>query len=522
MFQSYFRKKNFRKIHFQLKGAKKLRDRKDPYFVLNTVCDLTDVPLDLEKYDFPKILVGSHSEYAEITLRQVFLLRFKEICTPIIQSIGGGNRVAIPLPFTWVKHLVANGIDCSMTFCRVLLFGFALKKIVFSIIKFLYLAFQIKNPKYPGCSYNVFMGLGENNLPEYEKGKITRDIITWYKESVIKNPKKSKIWAQVKVSNEYAPPEYLIVSLNYFPRLSSFSAYLNFCAVSLFGIIVSIIGVIRGRWWYGLIIDETIKLNYVKNLQRKHLADEYFFNNSQWYYKPLWTYEVENRKSLITQIYYSTNNDNYVYDEYKFNGFPGYQIMQWKRFVVWDKKHENFLKQYCPNSKYIKVGYVDFTGISENFSIGHRFNTLSLFDIDPLRQTGCTKHGMAIPYYLTEELNIKFLQDIKEVCMEFKWIIYWKRKRTNNLTSKKVRQKQSQLVDKNLIEIDPNISASYLVEISDAVISMPFSSPSVIAKFKKVPCSFYDASGILVNSIQSRGIPLLKNKLELREWFKSL
>ena len=523
MFQSYLRKKHFRKMLSQLQGAKKLRDRKDPFFVLNTVCDLTNVPLDLRNYDFPKILVGSHAENAEIILRQAFLLKFKKTCTAIIQSIGNGKRVATPIPCTWTNHLLINGIDCSKSLCQVLLFLSAFKKIVSTMIKFLQLAVQIKNPKYPGYPYDVFMGLKEENLPGYEKGKTTRDIITWYKESVIKNPKKSKIWAQAKVTNEYEPPEDLIVSLKYFPKLNSFSSYLNFCAVSLLGFFVSIIGVISGRWWYGFIIDETINLNYVKNLQRKHLADEYFFNNSSWYYKPMWTYEVENQNSLITQIFYSTNNENYVYDEYKFNGFPGLQIMKWKRFVVWDEKHENFLKQFCPKSKYIKVGYVDITGISENFFIGNRFKILSLFDITPLRQTAFTEFGMAIPHYLTEDLNIKFLQDIKDVCREFKWVIYWKRKRIvgNHFISKKIKQKQSQLVDKTLIEIDPNIAASYLVEISDAVISMPFSSPSVIAKFKKVPCSFYDASGSLL-STNSRRIPLLKNQMELRKWLESL
>ena len=38
---------------------------------------------------------------------------------------------------------------------------------------------------------------------------------------------------------------------------------------------------------------------------------------------------------------------------------------------------------------------------------------------------------------------------------------------------------------------------------------MPFSSPSVIAKFKDVPCIFYDASGCVRNK-SSHGIPLLR------------
>ena len=59
------------------------------------------------------------------------------------------------------------------------------------------------------------------------------------------------------------------------------------------------------------------------------------------------------------------------------------------------------------------------------------------------------------------------------------------------------------------------------MEASDAVIAMPFTSPAVIAKFKDVPCIFYDASGCVRNE-RSHGIPLLRSKAELKVWFESL
>jgi polysaccharide biosynthesis PFTS motif protein len=59
------------------------------------------------------------------------------------------------------------------------------------------------------------------------------------------------------------------------------------------------------------------------------------------------------------------------------------------------------------------------------------------------------------------------------------------------------------------------------MENSDAVISMPFSSPSLTAKVKGVPSIYYDRSG-LVRSIESHGIPVLKNEEELKKWFESL
>ena len=104
-----------------------------------------------------------------------------------------------------------------------------------------------------------------------------------------------------------------------------------------------------------------------------------------------------------------------------------------------------------------------------------------------------------------------------------KWIILWKPKRIVLKThvSETFKRKQLKLVDGNLIRVDPGIAASSLVEASDAVISMPFSSPAVIAKFKDVPCIFYDASGRVRNQ-KSNGIPLLRSKAELKKWFESL
>ena len=49
----------------------------------------------------------------------------------------------------------------------------------------------------------------------------------------------------------------------------------------------------------------------------------------------------------------------------------------------------------------------------------------------------------------------------------------------------------------------------------------PFSSPAVIAKFKDVPCIFYDAAECVRNQ-SSHGIPLLRSKGELKEWFTLL
>ena len=114
------------------------------------------------------------------------LLKQKQISSAIMQSIGSGKPVAIPIPPTWVEHLVTNGVDCSPFLCRVRLYLSAFNNLAISMAKFLYLAVQVNTPKYPSCRYVVFLNLQQNNLPGYDGGKKTRDIIKWYKKSIIR------------------------------------------------------------------------------------------------------------------------------------------------------------------------------------------------------------------------------------------------------------------------------------------------------------------------------------------------
>ena len=88
-------------------------------------------------------------------------------------------------------------------------------------------------------------------------------------------------------------------------------------------------------------------------------------------------------------------------------------------------------------------------------------------------------------------------------------------------SSKNFKEKQNNLLFGSIIRIDPNISAKSLVKASDAVISMPFTSTSLIAKYLGVPSIYYDASGKIQQNT-SHNISVLKNSYELLKWKLSL
>ena len=199
--------------------------------------------------------------------------------------------------------------------------------------------------------------------------------------------------------------------------------------------------------------------------------------------------------------------------------------MTWNNFIVWDQQQEDYLKQFCPNAVFTQTGYIDISGIEYIPQSNPRVKRLAVFDVTPTRPTTNSRLGFAMPRYYSEELILTFLQDIIEAFNHSKWEIMWKRKRIvdKNFISEAFNQKQFNLVRNKINIIDPNVAARSLVEASDAVISMPFSTPSLIAKVKGIPSVYYDTSGPRqVRNTESHGIPVLKSKVELNKWFKSL
>ena len=439
-----------------------------------------------------------------------------------MRSIGSGKPISTALPPIWIDHLVSNGVECNRFQCMALLYLTAIRQMAIGVVKYLFLAVQIKNPKYPNCPYVVFLNLNQKNMPIFGEKK-SYNIISWYKESKIRKSYINKIWAQAKVNSEYTAPDDLIVSHFFFPRFSRFRDCLNYYFKTILALFTATIGVLSGKWWYGFNFSEAIYLHYATLLNREILAEEYFFHASSWYHKPMWTYEIEKKSSLITQYHYSTNTIEIDYTDHKSSNLWKLTKL-WDRYIVWDKEQENYFKQFCPNASFTIVNYIDFSGSSLNFSPKGK-KILSVFDVTPFRESFFTSLGHSISPYYSDELFITFFEDIIGVFGNGSWEILWKPKRTflipSNYISKKYQRNKSNFAEKYLTQVDPDIAARSLIEVSDAVISMPFSSPAIIAKIKGIPSIYYDASGLVRNK-EHHGLPLLKSKNKLEEWAQSL
>jgi len=75
----------------------------------------------------------------------------------------------------------------------------------------------------------------------------------------------------------------------------------------------------------------------------------------------------------------------------------------------------------------------------------------------------------------------------------------------------------------NYLKIDPDTSASALIEQCQTVISTPFTSTDLIGRELCKPSVYYDPHGVCEeDDWAAHGIPILSGKDELKEWLSSL
>jgi polysaccharide biosynthesis PFTS motif protein len=520
--KKFLRKQFFKKKLSLLRGAKILRNQNTPFLVVNSISLFTKTSLNLDSSQFPKSLVGDHSSKAEILLRQVLLKKYTPICISIMQSIGSSKPLVSALPATWLNVLVQNGVACSHFLCKKKLLLSSFVQVGFGIYQFLYLAQIYLTSNNVNKPYVMFMGLSKECLPT-QNARNQHNIISWYKNSEIKIHDVNEIWAEVRGNKNSRLSTDIFIQNNIFPGLLNMSDYLKYVFKIIIAFNVAIFGILRGRWWYGFLFAESIKLHYVKLLKRELLAEEYFFSNSQWFYKPLWAYEAERKGARVSLYYYSINVETFQNNKHVLSETYGVKSMTWNRFIVWDEAQSDYLKQYSPDAKYIIAGSIDFSDSTEILDLNNKNYNIAVFDVYAIRPTCYTGLGMAaVAYYSTKVLS-DFLTDIGSIIEYGNIELLYKQKRVaKRVTVSPAAMKQKNTIIKKYYNyIDPDISAKYLINNSDAVISMPFTATAIIGKELGIPSIYYDASGVLEQTIH-HGIPVLKNKDELYRWCVSL
>jgi polysaccharide biosynthesis PFTS motif protein len=531
--------RNRRRLLSIMRGYRRLKETNQLGKIAEVRDALTNCRLGIDDARVSTLIFGAGATSAELILRQYLLSRAVgggaggvALNKRFLHSIGRPEAtVAYHLPPEWRKVLVERGV-------RVDEFRSALAWNAFIFLCFCYGVWSVgKNslacvrefgrPLSPSLGRSAFFaGLSAKNLPQPGQDGRSHDIVTWYHQWSGRVDELDSICHDVQNATPGSVGGIPVLSvpsaIPAFRRLRPLIRYLGWGAAAS---VLALIDLFRGRWWHPLLLRQAAVAGMVRIHEADALAREYLFHNGDWAYRPLWTYEAEKKGARITFYFYSTNCEEFKRPE----GYPvqghSWQAMSWPHYLVWDEYQADFVRRSVGNDPNISVvGPIWFqtTGLEmPELPLG----CVAVFDVQPFRASWYQVLGAPSEYFTPRTAN-RFLQDIHLVVRDRAGTMALKRKRhiakhLGRLVHVEYRVLIETLKEqKEVVILDPDLSAFRVIENCAAVISMPFTSTALLGRELGKPSIFYDPIGVVEKDDRAaHGIPIVSGIAELREWF---
>lgn len=517
-----------------MRGYNLLKKNDDLALLIRLKEELTNFSFQSITESSSNLFFGSANSIGDKIIKQYLLSRIGDynLNFELLRNLGTKNSsFSYPFPNDWLRVVEKYGFKINYTKSFFLWKTFLLKRIFFGGFRFLNeirlsIIEILSTRRQSQSSYVYFDTLVSGNIPKNNSSSKSYDIISWFLEWEGRNHEILEICHSVKdVDKIFKKSSQLI---RYLPRvIPPINRPFQLINYTLWGVkvtILALIELIRGNWWNCLIFPETIYAGLVKRQSIGSLAKEYYFHNSSWLYRPLWTYEAEQSGSKFLFYFYSTNIESFkLKDGYGIQA-NSWQLLTWNNFLVWDNYQKEFIERYTKNiNKVLVVGPIWFM---ENINEDILFNpnNIAVFDVQPQRDFLYQKLAIESEYYIPSVAN-QFLLDISKVLSEIEVKFIFKRKRN---IGNKVHIEYKSFVDKLsmeglLLEINPDISAYKIIKNCKAIISMPFTSTAIIGKELGKKSIYYDPSGIIQKDDRAaHGIPVVTGIEELKNWFETL
>lgn len=373
-------------------------------------------------------------------------------------------------------------------------------------------------------AYAYFADLVDTNLPNEKDNVPSHDIVSWY----IDWPERSRTIscirhsaaggggvAQAGCTVQYQPAPLL--------PLPSMRHVLRFVFWFLCAAFVSAVDLFRGRWWHSVLLNQAAGAAQANLLPIEKLAQEYWFHNSNWIYRPIWTYEVERRGCKVCFYFYSTNAETFKQVSGYTAPYYGYEAMSWPRYLVWDTYQAEFVRRVAAaDAKIDVVGPIWFQ--SNCASLGHIDDcSIALFDVTPTRTSWYRILALGTEFYVPETVN-PFLDHVCAAAERFRSQVLWKRKRDIGRTAHpRYRVCAEKLGEsKWVVQVDPGMSAIRVIEKAAVTISLPFTSTALLARQMGKPSAYYDPTGtVQLDDRAAHGIPVLSGPEALEAWLRA-
>ncbi len=489
---------------------------------------LTVTPLGLAPGHLSPLLFGGALESGELAVRQYLLLRIGglDLNGALLIALAMPEKgVVFPLPKPWRRTIEEHGFKVNHWLSAVLWAGYVLILFCYGCLRIAQIfldGFRHKTDAYmPDEQHVYFADLSASNLPQNRETIVGHDIISWYLQWDYRKTDITGIRHNVRGGEPFQKNDVWIrAQSGPLPSLSGLNEVARYLAWSMKAMITSLFDMFRFRWWHALLLNQAALVAQARVARTEKLACEYFFHNSAWIYRPLWTYELE-RHGIRTWLYfYSTNIEGFKKEAGYSHVAYGYEAMSWPRYIVWDAWQKDFIERVAlGNPEVIEAGEVWFSDNDQAVPNGDG-HVVGVFDITPHRTSLYITLGLEIELYVSDVVN-RFLDDILSCSAEHGYRAAWKRKRNVGKLVHPIHREYIKTIANldALMMIDPDISAFRLIDACEIVVSMPFTSTALIARNRGKPSAYYDPTGLIQKDDHAaHGIPVLTGKDELRAW----
>lgn len=438
-------------------------------------------------------------------------------------KLCSSEKIILNAPEIFLINLKKKGYKINFFFSKFLFAINILKKIFIFLAKYFLILINSLILKNNFINNSIFFfSVTNEGLPDSNKQKVKNNcFINWYltkykinhKYVYILTSKNKKNYKKYYFINNFRP------SLNYnefkkfnFEILSFLSnVFKNFKKIKIESLIF---------------FDEYIDYLLINSCQKKNLPKKIIFNNSSTLKRPIWTESYLKKKLTVEFVWYSTNNGIHQLNQKK--SF-WQSLINWPVYVIWDKYHLEILKKIdCQNFKYKIAGNINYKDISKNFNLNKKSKKIiSIFDFFAF-DDGDPRKDLDTFFYPHDYYNNRLIDDFYNSIIKLsklKDTIFIIKNKKRDIRNKYFIENYKFLFDNKdkFIFADISLDPAKIIKKSDYCISLPFTSPAIVAKNLNVPSIYYDPSKkIKNNKYWTHGVPLVKSFSKIKKDIENL
>lgn len=459
--------------------------------------------------------------FVNVFLSKIGISKLRNIL--IAYNSSSAEKVSYAMPEEWIKIFLEEGYRVNIFISKLKFLNLILKHLligIYTIIKINFLIL-INFFKDDLINFSYFNNCSIYHFPREGEGS-KYNLFNFCKKNFLKNNIVNFLYSSNnKIKEEFHYNKYRFNCSNYpFEIKLNLKEYFFFLYKILIILFFTILSIIAGYWWNVVMLAEQ-PLKLLAEIKKiKNLPKDIIFNLSDLYYRPLWTYSLENRGSRVFMIWYSTNNQANYKKKINEKFFYDWFNINWPINVVWNHKQKIWLEDYigAQKTKIIYFGHVWLNDCKMTLEFPKNQKYLSVFTVSPYRLTRFSMSNEDEFELLKCENSINFLKDIIDLSKKKNFRIILKNKR---IISKAYHPKYINFLknnEKNFININQNISPIKILENSFASINFPFTSTAYLSKNMNLPTCYYDTTGVVNNFSFDKKIKLIKSKQDLQEW----